>query len=454
MHEDEDPSVYINRLAKLPRLSRRGSLPAKADQLAASRVKQPRALEEGNWICDDVNCANVNYPRRTECNKCGKRRGPSGDAVVKAYVETIKLQRGELPNGTSMLPPDVLEMGDSSHAANMGRALVASASQALSGMLPEHDVWMAGGYEAQSQQILQQQAQALQQQQQEHVSLAAQYIAGDAGRRSFSATLEGKRLAEQLVASFAASADPIGDAGECLASATLWLQQMKQRMLQVPPSLDMALHGAADLGPGVYGSVSTRSPGPSSTLQRYNSFADGGWAGPGSLAALTSTLGGSGNLQSMKSLAGVGSSQLGGTNGLVNGAGLGYGTGTAGGGGIGTYMGGLGDYAPTRRQTSGVLASQGSGRLVIPRPSVRYEDFKDKPSDYLREFGDPAAMNAAGGGGGNQRPESGVNGNWECEDCKNVNFPRRSNCFQCHKKRGVKGEEIVREYVRRLIEGH
>lgn len=31
--------------------------------------------------------------------------------------------------------------------------------------------------------------------------------------------------------------------------------------------------------------------------------------------------------------------------------------------------------------------------------------------------------------GGGQRPEPGVNGNWECEECKNVNFPRRWACY-------------------------
>lgn len=28
-----------------------------------------------------------------QCNKCGKRRGPLGDAVVKAYIDTIKIAR-------------------------------------------------------------------------------------------------------------------------------------------------------------------------------------------------------------------------------------------------------------------------------------------------------------------------------------------------------------------------
>lgn len=34
--------------------------------------------------------------------------------------------------------------------------------------------------------------------------------------------------------------------------------------------------------------------------------------------------------------------------------------------------------------------------------------------------------------GGGQRPEPGVNGNWECEECKNVNFPRRWACYTIH----------------------
>lgn len=32
------------------------------------RGKQPRPLEDGNWVCDDPSCGNVNYPRRTEVN--------------------------------------------------------------------------------------------------------------------------------------------------------------------------------------------------------------------------------------------------------------------------------------------------------------------------------------------------------------------------------------------------
>lgn len=30
------------------------------------RGKQPRPLEDGNWVCDEPSCGNVNYPRRTE----------------------------------------------------------------------------------------------------------------------------------------------------------------------------------------------------------------------------------------------------------------------------------------------------------------------------------------------------------------------------------------------------
>ena len=103
------------------------------------RSRQPRALEDGNWVCDDSHCSNVNYPRRTEvnlvylkadtfiitlaskacitltlvkfvlmqCNKCKKKRGPAGDAVVKAYLDSLNVRRGEvlhpLPMGHSMV---------------------------------------------------------------------------------------------------------------------------------------------------------------------------------------------------------------------------------------------------------------------------------------------------------------------------------------------------------------
>lgn len=33
------------------------------------RGKQPRPLEDGNWVCDDPSCGNVNYPRRTEVSR-------------------------------------------------------------------------------------------------------------------------------------------------------------------------------------------------------------------------------------------------------------------------------------------------------------------------------------------------------------------------------------------------
>lgn len=72
------------------------------------RQKQLKALEDGNWTCEDSSCGNINYPRRIECNKCGKKRGPLGDSIVKAYVDSLKIQRGEkrgeLPFGTPVFP--------------------------------------------------------------------------------------------------------------------------------------------------------------------------------------------------------------------------------------------------------------------------------------------------------------------------------------------------------------
>lgn len=304
------------------------------------RGKQPRPLEDGNWVCDDPSCGNVNYPRRTECNKCGKRRGPLGDAVVKAYIDTIKIARdmgpgsGLAPHLMSgdqggILPRSMMSHMGGAETQQSGMSISPASSHATVGDM-EH--WMGGGFDTTP--LL--------------PSFASHYVTGDGGmsgrRSTLSAATEGKRLAEQLVASFAASTDPVGDAGECLASAALWLQTMKSRM-QTGES------GANSQGPGGLGNLAINSGPP----------------------------------------------------------GLSYGN------TLGSYL----------ARGGSLVGSPSSGvRGIMGRPGLRFEDYKDRPSDFLREFGDPAAVNATAMGGG-QKPEPGVNGNWECEDCKNVNFPRR-----------------------------
>ncbi|KAL2644236.1 hypothetical protein R1flu_011823 [Riccia fluitans] len=365
--------------------------------------KQPRPLEDGNWICEDPSCTNVNYPRRTECNKCGKRRGAIGDAVVKAYIDSIKIARGELA-------PSPKLVSGVSERLGMARGMMPhngsdvspqqqeiSISPGSSNLVGELEPWMGGGYE------------------QPVPSFASHYVTGDGGlsgrRSTLSAATEGKRLAEQLVASFAASSDPVGDAGECLASAALWLQTMKSRMQA-----------------GDSGALSTSSLASSIMMGDSNS-----------LALRASLVGMNGGVTMLSQ------SPL---NGSIGGSSVGLGSlvinsGTAG---MGSSL--IGNYLPRVSPPNGNIPP--GPRAVLPR-TLRYEDYNDRPSDYLREFGDPAAVSATAMGGGH-RPEPGVYGNWECEECKNVNFPRRTNCFQCHKRRGPKGEEIVRKYVRGLIE--
>lgn len=174
--------------------------------------KQPRPLQDGNWVCEDQYCNNVNYPRRTQCHQCGKKRGPIGDAVVNAYL--------------GMQPFESAGMANPVHPGNMSMIL---------GMFPvphnglqahpqrmaftdlnctrDFDPWRGEPFEKQA-----------------HIGL--QYLPPGSnflGRGAFiSIATEGKRLAEHLVTLFAASSsDPLGDSGECLASAALWLQKMK-----------------------------------------------------------------------------------------------------------------------------------------------------------------------------------------------------------------------------------
>ncbi|XP_048264045.1 zinc finger Ran-binding domain-containing protein 2 isoform X1 [Bombus affinis] len=52
-----------------------------------------RNINDGDWICPDSQCANVNFARRNSCNRCGKDRGECpkkkklGQEIGKAAAE-------------------------------------------------------------------------------------------------------------------------------------------------------------------------------------------------------------------------------------------------------------------------------------------------------------------------------------------------------------------------------
>ncbi|CAI5461482.1 unnamed protein product [Closterium sp. Yama58-4] len=337
----------------------------------ASGSKRPVPLEDGNWVCEDSACLNVNYPRRTECHKCGRQRGPVGDTIVAEYNKRMRGQRTGDAGGYGYNQGRVQVLQHDPYGAAAAAGFGAGAGAGGGG---------GGGAGA---------------------TLASQYtVAADpgygagAGRRStLSAAAEGKRLAEQLVASFAMSADPIADAGECLASATLWLQTMKSRM---------------------------NIPG-------------GGGGDPSAAVA---------NNAAMAAAAAYGYAPAGPVGGDQ--AGMAYFYQPAAGGFV--QMGGMPQFA--------AMAAAPAPRPPSVKPipaNISFEDYKDRPSDFLREFGDPAALQSQRGLN-HTRPVVGVNGNWACSSCQNVNFPRRHSCHQCGAKRGEEGEEIVRNYVKQLIE--
>jgi hypothetical protein len=55
------------------------------DPMAAAGARgEMKADQDGKWRCEK--CNNINFPRREACNKCGMKRGRSGDMSVQRYV--------------------------------------------------------------------------------------------------------------------------------------------------------------------------------------------------------------------------------------------------------------------------------------------------------------------------------------------------------------------------------
>lgn len=347
-----DPSAYLQALGRHPRLDSRGEYSDEKES-----VKRPRPLEDGNWVCEDPDCANVNYPRRTECNKCGKKRGPVGDTIVSHYVQRIRATRGEGPSvggAPKHAGPSVGSGGHGGHGRPSPFPSSPSGYNGRSGMsvLPPGPM-LSGGY--------------------------------DMPQENSQLREAGKVVADQMIAAFQdTSADPVGDALQACEAACDWLKSLR--------------------------SINLMNVNPAGSLHPFNP-----------------------------------AQAMGGRLGMDLGGPMLGGMGPSMGAGMGPGMDSYGGMHQNARPPPQFKDSR----------HVKFEDWKDKPSEYLRDYGDPA-VTGGGGGSGERRgkPTPGVNGNWECSEpgCRNVNFPRRTNCFQCKKERDEEGERIVREYVRDLIE--
>ncbi|EKX72920.1 hypothetical protein BEWA_014790 [Theileria equi strain WA] len=115
---------------------------------------------------------------------------------------------------------------------------------------------------------------------------------------------------------------------------------------------------------------------------------------------------------------------------------------------------------PKREQTKNKIYKKSEHKKNVYKPyepkitgniQKRYKhptEFQN-PSDFLNLYGDPLCSTLLNPP---TNMDINVNGNWECINCKNINFPRRTRCNRCHEIRDHDGDKVVLNYALELYQ--
>eukprot|EP00918_Siedleckia_nematoides_P089137 GHVU01195990.1.p1 GENE.GHVU01195990.1~~GHVU01195990.1.p1 ORF type:complete len:372 (+),score=42.17 GHVU01195990.1:3507-4622(+) len=122
------------------------------------------------------------------------------------------------------------------------------------------------------------------------------------------------------------------------------------------------------------------------------------------------------------------------------------------------FMGGIGGVpAVVSLSSSGMPTTTVPGGRHFAAPTVlaHPDEFKN-PSSFLKIYGDPLCRDGKGPGDSGNLPNltKGLNGNWTCRNCSNVNFPRRFRCNKCSAQRDEEGDRSVAEYAKQVYRQH
>lgn len=432
--------------------------PAKTSSLK----EPPRLGENGNWQCHA--CLNINYPRRSACNRCQTERSAENNRVVAEFIS---------------LKEDFLSMGLEPVAAAAAASAQQAARKALHSIVEKGGLLSADDHEDSAADSLSAELSLLQAAFERQQSEASSSL-----RSNPQSNASGKceKLASSSAASFAfasrensagkaaflrgksflhfssgASASPSEASGEGGFRESAASQQFLQRLLLSPSRGERsAPQGAAVQGPTFFAAetpeVARLRAQLSASLGRHSlstgefdngllpvallqllllkahstaetlveKFVDLGEAHPAEKAAdvLRTALAVLGFPPEDEHLAQQQSASS-------------------------SFAGAAAKTAFSRRRER----SFGAGAPLL---LVHPEEFKN-PSSFLKIYGDPLCEARSLGGAS---PPASVNGNWSCVTCGNVNFPRRFRCNKCADLRDAEGDRVVAEYAKAVYTQH